>query len=114
MDSSDTQRLSELRIVLMGHRVAVSGDDGSDLCSLGSSAYGSFRSRSGDSFGSQSRDSYHTWSGAMKRHDSMNLLPPKLSGDERSDTMSDVVQSWYESSPSIVQNAEKLVANAEE
>ncbi|XP_073688194.1 GTPase IMAP family member 8-like [Garra rufa] len=70
----------------------MSGDDGSDSCSLGSSAYGSFRSRSGDSiFGSsRSRDSSHTsyGSGAIKRYNSMEIPPPKMSGDERSDTLS--------------------------
>ncbi|XP_073687369.1 GTPase IMAP family member 8-like [Garra rufa] len=71
----------------------MSGDDGSDSCSLGSSAYGSFRSRSGaDSiFGSsRSRDSLHTsyGSGGIRRHNSIGLLPPKMSGDERSDTLS--------------------------
>ncbi|KAL1277188.1 hypothetical protein QQF64_023861 [Cirrhinus molitorella] len=70
----------------------MSGDDGSDSWSLGSSAYGSFRSRSGaDSiFGSsRSRDSSHTsyGSGAIKRHNSFGL-PPNMSGDERSDTLS--------------------------
>ncbi|KAL1277335.1 hypothetical protein QQF64_024008, partial [Cirrhinus molitorella] len=59
----------------------MSGDDGSDSWSLESSAYGSFRSRSGaDSiFGSsRSRDSSHTsyGSGAIKRHNSIELSPP--------------------------------------
>ncbi|KAL1277328.1 hypothetical protein QQF64_024001 [Cirrhinus molitorella] len=71
----------------------MSGDDGSDSWSLGSSAYGSFRSRSGaDSiFGSSHyRDSSHTsyGSGVIKRHNSFELLPPNMSGDERSDTLS--------------------------
>ncbi|XP_073687996.1 uncharacterized protein [Garra rufa] len=66
----------------------MSGDDGSDSCSLGSSAYGSFRSRSGaDSiFGSsRSRDSLHTsyGSGGMKRHDSIGLLPPSNHDQEQ-------------------------------
>ncbi|XP_073688424.1 GTPase IMAP family member 8-like [Garra rufa] len=79
----------------------MSGDDGSDSCSLGSSAYGSFRSRSGaDSiFGSsRSRDSLHTsyGSGGIRRHDSFDLLPPNMSGDERSDTLS-VGSSAYDS-----------------
>ncbi|KAL1277336.1 hypothetical protein QQF64_024009, partial [Cirrhinus molitorella] len=58
-----------------------SGDNGSDSCSLGTSAHGSFRSRSGaDSiFGSSwFRDSSHTsyGSGAIKRHNSIDLPPP--------------------------------------
>ncbi|KAL1277339.1 hypothetical protein QQF64_024012 [Cirrhinus molitorella] len=79
----------------------LSGDDGSDSWSLGSSAYGSFRSRSGaDSiFGSsRSRDSSHTsyGSGAIKRHNSFGLPLPNMSGDERSDTLS-VGSSAYSS-----------------
>ncbi|XP_042608530.1 GTPase IMAP family member 8-like [Cyprinus carpio] len=81
--------------------LTMSGDDGSDSCSLGSSAYGSFRSRSGaDSIlgSSRSRDSSHTSyvSGAIKRHNSMDLIPPTLSGDEQSDTWS-VGSSAYSS-----------------
>uniref|UniRef100_A0A8C1ZJI4 AIG1-type G domain-containing protein n=1 Tax=Cyprinus carpio TaxID=7962 RepID=A0A8C1ZJI4_CYPCA len=81
--------------------LTMSGDDGSDSCSLGSSAYGSFRSRSGSDsiFGSsRSRDSSHTSyvSGAIKKHNSMDLIPPNLSGDERSDTWS-VGSSAYSS-----------------
>ncbi|KAK2915740.1 hypothetical protein Q8A67_000114 [Cirrhinus molitorella] len=71
----------------------MSGDDGSDSWSLGRAVYGSFRSRSGaDSiFGSSHyRDSSHTsyGSGVIKRHNSFELLPPNMSGDERSDTLS--------------------------
>uniref|UniRef100_A0A671NTV2 GTPase IMAP family member 8-like n=1 Tax=Sinocyclocheilus anshuiensis TaxID=1608454 RepID=A0A671NTV2_9TELE len=62
----------------------MSGDDGSDSWSLGSSAYGSFRSRSGADtvFGSsRSRDSSHTSyeSGAIKRYNSIGLPPPNMS-----------------------------------
>ncbi|KAL1247225.1 hypothetical protein QQF64_022601 [Cirrhinus molitorella] len=89
----------QVELLILTNTSYMSGDDGSDSCSLGSSAYGSFRSRSGDSmFGSsRSRDSYHTsyGPGALRRHDSMNL-PPKLSGDERSDTLS-VGSSAYSS-----------------
>ncbi|XP_051740396.1 uncharacterized protein LOC127507381 isoform X2 [Ctenopharyngodon idella] len=71
----------------------MSGDDGSDSCSLGSSAYGSFRSRSGTETvfsSSRSRDSSHTRyeSGDIKLYNSMEWLPPTMSGDERSDTWS--------------------------
>ncbi|XP_016318198.1 GTPase IMAP family member 8-like, partial [Sinocyclocheilus anshuiensis] len=63
---------------------SMSGDDGSDSWSLGSSAYGSFRSRSGADtvFGSsRSRDSSHTSyeSGAIKRYNSIGLPPPNMS-----------------------------------
>ncbi|XP_016116910.1 GTPase IMAP family member 8-like [Sinocyclocheilus grahami] len=79
----------------------MSGDDGSDSLSMGSSAYGSFRSQSGaySIFGSsQSRDSSHAsyGSGAIKKHNSMDRLSPNLSGDERSDTRS-VGSSAYSS-----------------
>ncbi|XP_048036106.1 GTPase IMAP family member 8-like [Megalobrama amblycephala] len=70
----------------------MSGDDGSDSWSLGSSAYGSFRSRSGAETvfsSSRSRDSSHTSyeSGNIKRYNSIEF-PPDMSGDERSDTWS--------------------------
>ncbi|XDV28314.1 hypothetical protein PO909_031657 [Leuciscus waleckii] len=79
----------------------MSGDDGSDSCSVGSSAYGPFRSRSGADpiFGSShSRDSSHTSyeSGAIKQYNSMELEPPDMSGDQRSDTRS-VGSSAYSS-----------------
>uniref|UniRef100_A0A8C2I088 AIG1-type G domain-containing protein n=1 Tax=Cyprinus carpio TaxID=7962 RepID=A0A8C2I088_CYPCA len=79
----------------------MSGDDGSDSWSLGSSAYGSFRSRSGADtvFGSsRSRDSSHTSyeSGAIKRYNSIDLPPPNMSGDVRSDSWS-VGSSAYSS-----------------
>ncbi|XDV53291.1 hypothetical protein PO909_021840 [Leuciscus waleckii] len=71
----------------------VSGAEGSDSRSVGSSGYSSFRSRSGAEpvfSSSRSRDSSHTSyeSGAIKRHNSMELPPPIMSGDERSDTWS--------------------------
>ncbi|XP_056307688.1 GTPase IMAP family member 8 [Danio aesculapii] len=70
----------------------MSGDERSDTWSLPSSAYSSFRSRTGDSaYGSsRSRNSYHTGfvSGAIKRYNSMEIPPPDLSGDERSDRWS--------------------------
>ncbi|XP_067292711.1 uncharacterized protein [Pseudorasbora parva] len=72
----------------------MSGDERSDTRSQRSSAYGSFGSRSGaDSVysSSRSRDSSNTSyeSGAMKRHDSKEWLPPTMSGDEWSDTRSE-------------------------
>ncbi|XP_048013785.1 GTPase IMAP family member 8-like isoform X2 [Megalobrama amblycephala] len=63
----------------------MSGDNGSDSWSLGSSAYGSFRSRSGAETvfsSSHSRDS------SLTSYNSNELIPPNLSGDERSDTRS--------------------------
>ncbi|XP_077078209.1 uncharacterized protein LOC143731290 isoform X2 [Siphateles boraxobius] len=79
----------------------MSGDDGSDSWSVGSSAYGSFRSRSGADpiFGSlHSRNSSHTSyvSGAIKRYNSNGFLPPNMNGDERSETSS-VRSSGYSS-----------------
>uniref|UniRef100_A0A9J7XDU2 AIG1-type G domain-containing protein n=1 Tax=Cyprinus carpio carpio TaxID=630221 RepID=A0A9J7XDU2_CYPCA len=79
----------------------MSGDDGSDSWSVGSSAYSSFRSRSGADtvFGSShSRDSSHTSyeSGAIKRYNSIEFPPPNMSGDERSDSWS-VGSSAYSS-----------------
>jgi len=57
------------------------GDDGSDSWSVGSSAYGSFRSRSGADpifVSSHFRDSSHRSyeSGAIKRYNSYEVLPP--------------------------------------
>ncbi|XDV53302.1 hypothetical protein PO909_021844 [Leuciscus waleckii] len=79
----------------------MSGAEGSDSRSLGSSGSGLFRSRSGAEpvfSSSRSRDSSHTSyeSGAIKRHNSIDLPPPNMSGDERSDTWS-VGSSGYSS-----------------
>ncbi|KAG1928958.1 GTPase IMAP family member 8-like [Pimephales promelas] len=70
----------------------MSGAEGSDSWSLGSSAYSSFKSRSGVDpvfSSSRSRDSSHTSyePGAIKKYSSMEF-PPNMSGDERSDTRS--------------------------
>ncbi|XP_056095265.1 LOW QUALITY PROTEIN: GTPase IMAP family member 8 [Rhinichthys klamathensis goyatoka] len=70
----------------------MSGAEGSDSWSLGSSGYSSFRSRSGAEpvfSSSRSRDSSHTTyePGAIKRYRSMEWTP-NMSGDERSDTRS--------------------------
>jgi len=61
--------------------ITVSGDDGSDSWSVGSSAYGSSRSRSGADpifVSSHFRYSSHTSyeSGAIKRYNSMEFPPP--------------------------------------
>ncbi|KAG1932091.1 GTPase IMAP family member 8-like [Pimephales promelas] len=76
-----------------GSQTVSAGDDGSDSWSVGSSAYGSFRSRSGADpifSSSHSRDSSHRSykSGVIKRYNSYEVLPPIMSGDERSDTWS--------------------------
>ncbi|CAM4734060.1 unnamed protein product [Leuciscus chuanchicus] len=85
----------------------MSGAEGSDSRSVGSSGSGLFRSRSGADpvFGSSSsRNSSHTSyvSGGIKQYNSMEWLPPDLSGDERSDTRS-VGSSAYGSLRSLAE-----------
>ncbi|ROL45394.1 GTPase IMAP family member 8, partial [Anabarilius grahami] len=73
----------------------ISGAEGSDSSSMGSSAYGSFRPSEADSrsiFGSSHSGGSslvsRLKSGVLKQFNSIEFIPPTMSGDERSDTWS--------------------------
>ncbi|XP_048013793.1 GTPase IMAP family member 8-like [Megalobrama amblycephala] len=92
----------------------ISAAEGSDSSSMGSSAYGSFRPSEADSrsiFGSSHSGGSslvsRLKSGLLKLFNSIEFIPPMMSGDERSDTWS-LRSSAYGSLRSLSE-AEKLL-----